>query len=253
MKILPTLNIQNGVVVPVVGAGEVTGDLLAMVGFLQDQGCHRLALVDVDAARGLGNNRELIAKAMHRFHAGRPKVCIQVGGGIRSSDQAQFFMDHGAAWLIVGTILHRSPVMVEQLLARFHEQLTAAVDARGGEILASGWGGPCGPKASAAGGLQAGSFGGLQAGTVGSRIGDFGFKRLLFMDLPAGPSSLPDFATARLLAQSSRLGLYMGGSIRTLEHLAKAREVPGMHGVAVDGLLLRDNPAFTVSLNLPGC
>ena len=122
MKILPTLNIQNGMVVPVLGEGPGTGELAALVGFLLDQGCHRLTLVDVDAARGHGNNRELIGRAMQQFHAGRPKVCIQVGGGIRSSDQAQFFLDNGATWLTVGTILQRSPVMVEQLLARFRER-----------------------------------------------------------------------------------------------------------------------------------
>lgn len=237
MKILPTLNIQNGHVVPIVGEGEAAGDLLSLVGFLLDQGCHRLAMVDVDAARGHGNNRELIGRAMHRFHSGRSKVCIQVGGGIRSSDQAQFFLDRGAAWLTVGTLLQRSPILVEQLLARFREQLTAAVDARGGELLASGWGVPSGQKPD----------------TAGIRVGSLGFKRLLFMDIPAGPEAPPDFATARILAQSSRLPLYMGGSIRSAEHLALAREVPGMQGVAVDGLLLRDDPAFSASLNLPGC
>ena len=237
MKILPTLNIQNGAVVPVVGDGSVTGDLQSLVGFLMDLGCHRLALVDVDAARGTGNNREAIARAMKKFHAGRPKVCIQVGGGIRSSDQAQFFMDHGAAWLTVGTLLYRSPVLVEQLLARFREHLTAAVDARGGELLASGWGRPSGDK----------------AGTAGGRIGTLGFKRLLFMDLPTALPSSPDFTTAKILAQSSHLPLYMGGSIQTPEHLVQAREVPGLHGVAVDGLLLRDHPVFSAALTFPGC
>lgn len=236
MKILPTVNIQNGRAVPIVGEGEGV-DLLPLVAFLLDQGCHRLALVDVDAARGQGNNRELISRAIQKFHAGRPKVCIQVGGGIRSSDQAQFFLDQGATWLAVGTILQRSPVMVEQLLARFREHLTAAVDARGGEILPSGWGGISGESAEAA----------------GRRIGDFGFKRLLFLDLPATRPAVPDFATARTLSQSSRLAIWMGGSIQTASHLAQARDVSGVQGVAVDGLLLRGDAALTASLTLPGC
>ncbi|BDU74971.1 HisA/HisF-related TIM barrel protein [Mesoterricola silvestris] len=236
MKILPTVNIQNGRAVPIVGEGE-GAELLPLVAFLLDQGCHRLALVDVDAARGHGNNRDAIAKAIAKFHAGRPKVCIQVGGGIRSSDQAQFFLDQGATWLAVGTILQRSPVMVEQLLARFREHLTAAVDARGGEILPSGWGGASGERPEAA----------------GRRIGDFGFKRLLFLDLPVVQPVQPDFATARTLAQGSRLAIWMGGSIQSSAHLAQAREVAGIQGVAIDGLLLRGDAALTASLALPGC
>jgi phosphoribosylformimino-5-aminoimidazole carboxamide ribotide isomerase len=62
-----------------------------------------------------------------------------VAGGIRSSDQAQFFVDNGAAWLVVGTLLHKSPLVVDQLLARFHKHLTAAIDARGGQVHRSGW------------------------------------------------------------------------------------------------------------------
>lgn len=237
LKILPTLNIQNGVVVPLSGEGGETGDVMAMVGWLLDQGCHRLGLVDVDAARGHGNNREIIARAVSRFHAGRPKVLIQVGGGIRSSDQAQFFLDHGATWLAVGTILHRSPAMVEQLLARFREHLTASVDVRGGEILASGWGGTWGQSPDDAGGL----------------IGRFGFKRVLYMDLTPGAGSEPDFETARLLSLQARVPVFMGGSIRSPRHLTEAKEVAGLQGVVLDGLLLRDDPAFRVSNIVPGC
>lgn len=237
MKILPTFNIQNGSAVPVVGEGAGGNDLLALVAALCDQGCHRLGLVDVDAARGQGNNRELIARAIQRFHGGRARVFVQVGGGIRSSDQAQFFMDRGATWLTVGTILQRSPVMVDQLLARFREHLVAAVDARGGEVLASGWGGPCGMKAEAA----------------GARVSEYGFKRLLFMDIPLEGPVRPDFATARALSQSSHLPLFMGGSIQSLEHLAQAREIPGIQGVSVDGLLLRDDPALLAAVNATGC
>ena len=233
MKILPILNIQNGIAVSVAEGGAPAGDILSLVGFLLDQGCHRLALVDVDAARGHGHNREVLARAMHGFHAGNPKVCIQVGGGIRSSDQAQFFLDHGATWLSVGTILSRSPLMVEQLLARFREHLTATLDVRGGELLASGWSGPSG----------------RQVRDVAARIGEFGFRRLLFMDIPGTPDAEPDFVLARDLAQASRVPLYMGGSLRNPGHLAQAREVQGLLGVAIEVQRIRQDPALTAFLD----
>ena len=234
MKILPTLNIQNGKVVPVVGGAEACGDLQAMIGFLIDQGCHRLALVDVDAARGHGNNREQIAKAMQRFHANRAKVFIQVGGGIRSSDHAQFFLDHGANWLLVGTILHRSPILVDQLLARFRENLTAGLDARAGDLQSAGWLEPAR----------------LQPESAGARIREHGFKRVLFMDIPTDSRKDPDFQTARLIANSSHVSLFMGGSIQSLDHLHQAMKVPGLQGVALDALALRADAIFASSLNL---
>ena len=236
MKILPTLNLQNGMAVPMAGSGRAGNprNPRELLDLLADQGCHRLALVDVDAAAGQGNNRDLIAGIMRRFHQGSTKVCVQVGGGIRSSDQAQFFVDHGAAWILVGTIIQRSPLVVDQLLARFRDHLTAGLDALCGRIQLSGWHEPAPLPAEAA----------------AQRIRDHGFKRMLFTDIPAGPLAVPDFATARTLIQSSRVPLFMGGSIHTREHLQAAREIPGLQGVAMDAFLLLEDADLLGSLNL---
>ena len=207
---------------------------MALVDFLLGRGCHRLALVDVDAAQGRGNNRDLIARMMQRFHKGAGKSCIQVGGGIRSSDHAQFFLDHGANWLLVGTILHRSPILVDQLLARFRENLTAGLDARAGELQSAGWLEPTR----------------LQPESAGARIKEHGFKRVLFMDIPTDSRKDPDFQTARLIANSSHVSLFMGGSIQSLDHLHQAMKVPGLQGVALDALLLKADPEFINALNL---
>ncbi|MDR3673120.1 MAG: HisA/HisF-related TIM barrel protein [Holophaga sp.] len=234
MKLLPTLNLQNGLAIPMFGGDQGPKPPGPLLDFLFDQGCNRLVLVDVDAAEGQGHNRELIASIMRRFHKGNTKVCIQVGGGIRSSDQAQFFLDHGATWITVGTVIQRSPLVVDQLLARFRDHLTAGVDARGGEIQSSGW------REAAP----------LTAEAAAQRIREHGFKRILFIDIPPSAKAKPDFLTARTLAQSSRIPLFMGGSIRSTAHLKLAMEIPGMQGVAVDALQLLDDSDLLGSLNL---
>jgi phosphoribosylformimino-5-aminoimidazole carboxamide ribotide isomerase len=201
---------------------------------LFDLGCNRLVLVDVDAAGGRGQNRDLIKGIMHRVQRGNTKVCIQVGGGIRSSDQVQFFLDHGATWVLVSTIIQNAPAVVDQLLARFRDHLTAGVDARGGEIQSAGWraAAPLKPEAAA------------------QRIRDHGFKRILFTDIPASAAAGPDFDTARLLAQGSRIPLFMGGTIQSMAHLKLAMDIPGVQGVAVDALRLLDDSDLLGSLNL---
>ena len=234
MKILPTLNLQNGLAVPLFGAGQSPREPGPLMEALVDQGCHRLALVDVDAAGGQGNNRDLIASLMRKFHKANAKVCIQVGGGIRSSDQAQFFLDHGATWILVGTIIQRSPLVVDQLLARFRDHLTAGVDARRGEIQSSGWREPAPMKPDSA----------------GTRIRDHGFKRILFTDIPDSATIRPDFETARILSQTAHIPLFMGGSIHTREHLKLAAEVPGLTGAAMDALLLIENTDLLGSMDL---
>lgn len=233
LKIYPTLNLQHGCVVPTTGPAEACAESpLDIAAQLLDEGATRMALVDVDAALGKGNNRDLIAQILQRCHARGRKVCIQVAGGIRSSDQAQFFIDQGAAWLVAGTILHKSPLVSEQLMARFQPFLLAAIDARGGKAHRSGW-------------VDTAS---LSARDLALRAKDYGFKRLLFVDIPEEPGSEPDFSTAQELAEATGLPLVMGGSITTSRHLDAAHTHFGLKGALVDALLFQNDPGLLALL-----
>jgi len=227
LKIFPTLNLQHGQVISSGGRGIPCAvppqDLVSQ---LLDDGTCRLALVDVDAAMGQGNNRDLIAQLLQMCHARDRKICIQVAGGIRSSDQAQFFIDLGVTWLVAGTILHKSPLVSEQLMARFQAYLTAAIDARGGMVHRYGW----------AVTLN------LTALELAIRAKDYGFKRLIFVDIPEGPAADPDFRTAQDLVAATGLPLVMGGSITTEEHLEALPTHPWLKGALVDALLFREHP-----------
>jgi len=233
LKIYPTLNLQNGRVVSTAGHGsdcpDTPQDLAAR---LVEEGATRLALVDVDAAMGKGNNRELIAQILKRCHARDRKVCVQVAGGIRSSDQAQFFIDLGATWLVVGTILHKSPMVSEQLMARFQSFLTAAIDARGGQVHRSGW-------------VDTASLTALE---LAQRAKGYGFRRLLFVDIPEKAGADPDYDTAQELAAATGLPLIMGGSLTEPRHLETIHGHPGLKGALVDALLFQQNPRLMAFL-----
>jgi phosphoribosylformimino-5-aminoimidazole carboxamide ribonucleotide (ProFAR) isomerase len=198
---------------------------MEIVDALLAQGCCRFALVDVDAARSQGSNREVIGNLIRYIRKSGSKVCIQVGGGICSSDHAQHYLNLGVTWLLVGTVLHRYPLVVDQLLARFQDHLMASVDARCGEVHISG------RRESK----------GLRAGELAESIRDRGFKRLLFADIPAEATSDPDFQTARDICERARIPVFMGGSIRSQAQLKQAEDVRGLQGVFVDALYLMDS------------
>jgi phosphoribosylformimino-5-aminoimidazole carboxamide ribotide isomerase len=233
LKIYPTLNLQHGRVVSTAGLGaHCLKTPLDLAGRLIDEGATRIALVDVDAAMGQGNNREVIAQILHLCRARDRKVCVQVAGGIRSSDQAQFFIDLGATWLVAGTILHKSPMVSEQLMARFQSFLTAAIDARGGQVHRSGW-------------VDTTSVSALD---LALRAKAYGFRRLLFVDIPEDAAADPDFQTAQDLATATGLPLVMGGSITLPHHLEAVHAHQGLKGVLVDALLFQQNPRLLAFL-----
>ena len=233
LKIYPTLNLQHGAVVSTAGLeGVCPQSPLEVAERLIEEGATRLALVDVDAAMGRGNNRELIGQILQRCHARERKVCVQVAGGVRSSDQAQFFIDLGANWLVVGTILHKSPMVSEQLMARFQSYLTAAIDARGGQVHRSGW-------------VDTTTLTALE---LAQRAKAYGFRRLLFVDIPEAAGTDPDFQTANDLATATGLPLVMGGSLTTSRHLEAVYAHHGLKGALVDALLFQQDPGLLAFL-----
>ena len=233
MKIYPTLNLQHGAVVSTAGLeGVCPQSPLEVAERLIEEGATRLALVDVDAAMGRGNNRELIGQILQRCHARERKVCVQVAGGVRSSDQAQFFIDLGANWLVVGTILHKSPMVSEQLMARFQSYLIAAIDARGGQVHRSGW-------------VDTTTLTALE---LAQRAKAYGFRRLLFVDIPEAAGTDPDFQTANDLATATGLPLVMGGSLTTSRHLEAVYAHHGLKGALVDALLFQQDPGLLAFL-----
>ncbi len=96
-----------------------------------------IQLIDLDAAIGTGDNRELL-----RSLAGR--LPCQVGGGIRTAKIAEGLLTDGAKRVIIGSSLIRkgqidapfAEAMARQIGA---EKLVFAVDSKGGKVAIRGW------------------------------------------------------------------------------------------------------------------
>lgn len=86
-----------------------------------------LAVIDLDAALGQGENRELVRALCRRFPC-------RVGGGIRTVEEGRALLAAGAERVILGTAAR------PEILAGFKpEQVIVAVDERGGEVVDQGW------------------------------------------------------------------------------------------------------------------
>ena len=91
----------------------------------------------------------------------------------------------------------------------------------------------------------------MKPDTAGQRIRDHGFKRILFTDIPACPGAEPDFGTARVLAQSARIPLFMGGSIQTRDAPEGwPRRFPGCRGSPWTRFRSLEDPDLLGSLDL---
>jgi phosphoribosylformimino-5-aminoimidazole carboxamide ribotide isomerase len=136
--LIPSIDLQNGHVVQL-----VQGEKLAIEAPDPDPWIRkferfpRVQLIDLDAAKGQGDNASIVASICARLPC-------RVGGGIRSVDRARAVLGQGAHAVIVSSALFRgNEVDLEfaRMLANAvgPERVIAAVDSRGGRVAIHGW------------------------------------------------------------------------------------------------------------------
>ena len=98
------------------------------------EGADGLHLIDLDAALGQGDNRELLEEIVRAA-----SVPVQIGGGVCAVRAIARWLSIGAERVIVGTRGAEDPEWLRAMAARFPQRIVLALDARGEEIVTSGW------------------------------------------------------------------------------------------------------------------
>ncbi len=100
----------------------------------QGEGARRIHLVDLDAAMGGVSQTEAVADVVRSVG-----IPVEVGGGIRTLEDAVRLRELGVERVILGTAAVSRPDVVQAALARFAEAVAVAIDARDGRVAVAGW------------------------------------------------------------------------------------------------------------------
>ncbi len=99
-------------------------------------GARRLHLVDLDGAFA---GRPVNADVIHKISEEFPDLPIQIGGGIRSEDTVQSYLDAGVQYVIIGTKAVNEPHFVADLCLEFPGHIIVGLDAKDGKVAIDGW------------------------------------------------------------------------------------------------------------------
>ncbi|MGH8454768.1 MAG: HisA/HisF-related TIM barrel protein, partial [Nevskiales bacterium] len=121
MLIIPAIDIKDGKCVRLRQGrmDDVTvfsDDPLAMAKRWAEAGARRLHLVDLD---GAASGKPVNAAVIGKIAASLPQLPIQVGGGIRSEESAEAYINAGVQWVIIGTKAASAPHFVSDLCAAY--------------------------------------------------------------------------------------------------------------------------------------
>jgi phosphoribosylformimino-5-aminoimidazole carboxamide ribotide isomerase len=110
-------------------------DPVAMAERWQAEGASWLHVVDLDGAVAGRPIQLAIARAM----LARVTMAVELGGGVRSPDDARAAFAAGIRRLVLGTVALESPDVLESVCHEFPGRVYVALDARDGKVAVRGW------------------------------------------------------------------------------------------------------------------
>lgn len=141
MIIIPAIDLKDGQCVRL-RQGEMeqstvfSDDPLATAQRWVDAGARRLHLVDLNGAfAGEPVNGEAITQIAKAF----PDLPIQIGGGIRTAETIEFYLQAGVQFVIIGTQAVKQPAFVGEMCKRFPGHVIVGIDAKDGWVATEGW------------------------------------------------------------------------------------------------------------------
>ena len=141
MEIIPAVDIKNGKCVQLVqgkpGTEQIViEDPVEVALHWEKEGAPRLHVIDLDGAiEGVRRNVKFIREIVTSV-----SIPVQVGGGVRTFEDALSLFELGADRIILGTAAVKNPKLIEDLVKKVDSKhVMGAVDSKSGKVLIKGW------------------------------------------------------------------------------------------------------------------
>ncbi len=138
LELLPAVDIADGQAVQLVqgvaGSEKRFGDPVEAALRWQEAGAEWIHLVDLDAAFGRGNNRDLLTRIV-----GTLDIAVEMSGGIRDDESLEAAMAAGCRRVNIGTAALESPDWCARAIDKHGDRIAIGLDVRGETLAARGW------------------------------------------------------------------------------------------------------------------
>ncbi len=140
MIVIPAIDLHDGSVVRLKkGVFEdvtyYSEDPAEVAAAFRDAGARRIHVVDLDGSvRGAGVNTRAIASI-----CAASGLEVELGGGIRSLDDAWRMFDLGVTYAILGTMTVKDPNGAKEIISAFPGKVAIGIDALKGRVAVHGW------------------------------------------------------------------------------------------------------------------
>ncbi len=140
MIILPAIDIKDGKCVRLRKGEFDTAEQVAAnpydtaAGF-RKAGAAWIHMVDLDGAKDAKPiNAEIFCKV-----AAESGLKVELGGGIRSMNTIEYYLERGIERVILGSVAVKNPALVKEAVQHFGSQIAVGIDAKQGMVATEGW------------------------------------------------------------------------------------------------------------------
>ncbi|MGN0534096.1 MAG: 1-(5-phosphoribosyl)-5-[(5-phosphoribosylamino)methylideneamino]imidazole-4-carboxamide isomerase [Eubacterium sp.] len=140
MIIFPAIDIIDGKPVRLykgdfTTAKQVADDALATALSFEKAGCQWIHMVDLDGSlqKKPVNSETFITVAKET------SLKVELGGGIRTMNDIDFYVNKGISRVILGSVALKNPALVKEAVKEFGDVIAVGIDAKNGYAAAEGW------------------------------------------------------------------------------------------------------------------
>jgi phosphoribosyl isomerase A len=218
LTLLPAVDVAAGRAVRLTrgeaGTETTYGDpLVAALGW-QRAGAEWIHLVDLDAAFGRGDNRELLATVVRSL-----EVRVELSGGLRDDESLAAALETGAERVNICTAALEDTSWCARVVAEHGERAAIALDVRGRVLAARGW-----------------TRAGADLYEALDRLDAAGCARYVVTDVTRdGTLAGPNFELLRSVCAATERPVIASGGVATLDDLAT---LAGLVHIGVEGVIV---------------
>ncbi|NLD55910.1 MAG: 1-(5-phosphoribosyl)-5-[(5-phosphoribosylamino)methylideneamino]imidazole-4-carboxamide isomerase [Burkholderiaceae bacterium] len=202
-----------------------------------EMGAERIHLVDLNGAvAGKPQNASAIKAILDAVGA---EVPVQLGGGLRSLETIERYLDDGIAYVIIGTAAVKSPGFLHDACNAFPGQVIVGLDARDGKVATDGW-----SKLTK-----------HDVTDLARKFEGYGVEGIIYTDIGRdGMLTGVNIDATVKLAQAVSVPVYASGGVTDLEDIDKllAVEHEGIEGVILGRSLYEGTLDFAAALERTG-
>lgn len=211
MIILPAIDILDNAPVRLYQGDyqqrETVGESILDIALaFQRSGAAYLHMVDLNGAKeGKKCNQETILQV-----AAALSIPVEVGGGIRSMADVEFYVTQGISRVILGTSALEDETFVRDAVAAYGERIAVGIDCKDGYVCGKGWLSQSDQHYIA----------------FAKHMEDLGVKTIIVTDISKDGTMMgPNVDMLKELQQSVSMQLIASGGIRDITHIQALKEL----------------------------